>query len=82
MSRRALKHKSSLMSEAPKLDPREQHFRLPGNRQGFNIFLRYLSSNRNTGAERVVCYVHGATFPLAFSIAHRFDDGFSFAAPL
>jgi pimeloyl-ACP methyl ester carboxylesterase len=58
----------------PKLDPREQHFHIPGPRQGLSLFLRFLPAP-DTGFEprRAVLYVHGATFPSALSIAHRFD---------
>jgi pimeloyl-ACP methyl ester carboxylesterase len=61
-------------SVAPKLDPREQHFRIPGPGQRLSLFLRFLPA-ANTGFEprRAVLYVHGATFPSALSIAHRFD---------
>jgi pimeloyl-ACP methyl ester carboxylesterase len=59
---------------APQLDPREQHFRIRGPRQGLSLFLRFLPA-LDTGFEprRAVLYVHGATFPSALSIAHRFD---------
>lgn len=56
---------------APKLDPREQHFRISGP-CGRTLFLRELQSEA-AGNQRVVLYVHGATFPSALSIAHRFD---------
>jgi pimeloyl-ACP methyl ester carboxylesterase len=61
-------------STAAKLDPSEQHFRIPGPREGLSLFLRFLPA-ANTGFEprRAVLYVHGATFPSALSIAHRFD---------
>ena len=59
---------------APKLDPREQHFRIPGPRQGMSLFLRFLPAvNTAMRPRRAVLYVHGATFPSALSIAHRFD---------
>jgi pimeloyl-ACP methyl ester carboxylesterase len=58
-------------SVAP-LDPREQHFRIPGPIEGLSLFLRYLPS-ADRSATRSVLYVHGATFPSALSIAHRFD---------
>jgi len=74
---------------APKLDPREEHFRIPSPRRGLELFLRRLAANplperplpasplpalRPSGEERhVMLYVHGATFPSALSIAHRFD---------
>jgi pimeloyl-ACP methyl ester carboxylesterase len=58
----------------PKLDPREEHFEIPGPRQGLRLFLRRLAgSQRKHG--RAVLYVHGATFPSALSIAHRFSGG-------
>jgi pimeloyl-ACP methyl ester carboxylesterase len=61
-------------SSAPQLDSREQHFRIPGPRQGLSLFLGFLPT-ANTGfrPRRAVLYVHGATFPSALSIAHRFD---------
>ena len=61
-------------STAPKLDPREQHFRIPGPREGMSLFLRFLPAvNTAIRPRRAVLYVHGATFPSALSIAHRFD---------
>jgi pimeloyl-ACP methyl ester carboxylesterase len=58
-------------SIATKLDPREEHFRIPGPREGLLLFLRFLpAASRSRCA---VLYVHGATFPSALSIAHRFD---------
>jgi pimeloyl-ACP methyl ester carboxylesterase len=61
-------------STAPKLDPREQHFRIPGPREGMSLFLRFLPAvNTAMRPRRAVLYVHGATFPSALSIAHRFD---------
>jgi pimeloyl-ACP methyl ester carboxylesterase len=61
-------------STAPKLDPREQHFRIPGPREGSSLFLRYLPAAKTEFQPyRAVLYVHGATFPSALSIAHRFD---------
>ncbi len=60
--------------ELPKLDPREQHFRIPSHQAGLRLFLRYMPPNSDgVGAPRVVLYVHGGTFPSALSIAHRFD---------
>jgi pimeloyl-ACP methyl ester carboxylesterase len=56
---------------APKLDPREQHFRIPGPRPGLQLFLRRLEPVQ--GRAHPVLYVHGGTFPSALSIAHRFD---------
>jgi pimeloyl-ACP methyl ester carboxylesterase len=62
------------ISSAPKLDCGEQHFRIAGPREGLSLFLRFLPAVRNgTAPRRAVLYVHGATFPSALSIAHRFD---------
>jgi pimeloyl-ACP methyl ester carboxylesterase len=61
-------------STTTKLDPREQHFRIPGPREGLSLFLRFLPAPQSEGKpRRTVLYVHGATFPSALSIAHRFD---------
>ncbi len=61
-------------SAAPKLDPREQHFRIPGPCDGLSLFLRFLPAAESIfRPRRAVLYVHGATFPSALSIAHRFD---------
>lgn len=58
----------------PQLDPREQCFRIPGPGKGLSLFLRFLPSARSEFHPRQsVLYVHGATFPSALSIAHRFD---------
>ena len=67
-----VKEGSQKTAETPKLDPREQHFRIPCER-GLNLFLRYLESAAAPGHTRIVLYLHGATFPSALSIAHRFD---------
>src|SRR5690349_9994433 len=57
-----------------KLDAREEHFRIPGPRQGMWLFLRFLPAAKSEFPKRrAVLYVHGATFPSALSIAHRFD---------
>jgi pimeloyl-ACP methyl ester carboxylesterase len=64
---------NSVNGTAPKLDPREEHFAIPGPHADLSLFLRYLPSEQNHGgARRAVVYVHGATFPSALSIAHRF----------
>lgn len=63
----------SLPFAAPKLDPREEHFRIPSHHDGLSLFLRYLPSGGAAAGGRVVLYVHGGTFPSALSIAHRFD---------
>jgi pimeloyl-ACP methyl ester carboxylesterase len=70
-------------STAKLLDQREQHFRIPGPRQGMSLFLRFLPAVKPVfEPRRAILYVHGATFPSALSIAHRFDgkscDGRSF----
>jgi hypothetical protein len=61
----------------PKLDPREEHFLISGPHPHRKLFLRFLPAlNRDEATRRPVLYVHGATFPSALSIAHRFE-GFS-----
>lgn len=58
------------------LDSRERHFRIPSDRAGLSLFLRYLAATTPLGAgvsRKAVLYVHGGTFPSALSIAHRFD---------
>lgn len=59
------------MSDAPRLDPREEHHRIASGRDGLSIFLRRLAPDSRAG--RPVLYVHGATFPSALSVAYRFD---------
>jgi pimeloyl-ACP methyl ester carboxylesterase len=62
------------MPATTKLDPREEHFRIAGSREGLSLFLRFLpSASTALRPRRAVLYVHGATFPSALSIAHRFD---------
>ena len=62
------------MDDFPKLDPREQHFRIPGPHPALKLFLRRLpATDPRSPANAPVLYVHGATFPSALSIAHRFD---------
>ena len=57
-----------------KLDPRERHVRIPSHHAGLELFLRHLPPPQPAGSDApVVLYVHGATFPSAASIAHRFD---------
>jgi pimeloyl-ACP methyl ester carboxylesterase len=64
----------TVYSIATRLDPREEHFRIPGPREGLSLFLRYLpAATIESQRRRAVLYVHGATFPSALSIAHRFD---------
>src|SRR5262249_55761717 len=61
-------------SAARKLDPREEHFRIPGPRDKMSLFLRFLpAASSGFQPRRSVLYVHGATFPSALSIAHRFE---------
>jgi pimeloyl-ACP methyl ester carboxylesterase len=59
--------------DVPKLDPREEHFRIPSPRENLSLFLRFLPARAEPRERRAVLYVHGATFPSALSIAHRFD---------
>ena len=61
-------------SAPPKLDSHEEHFRIGGPRDGLSLFLRFMPAARSEfQPRRAVLYVHGATFPSALSIAHRFD---------
>jgi pimeloyl-ACP methyl ester carboxylesterase len=63
-----------LRPDARRLDPREEHFWMPGPRAGFDLFLRHLEPAKRVDQDvRPVLYVHGATFPSALSVAHRFD---------
>lgn len=61
----------TIMNTTLRLDPREEHFRVPSPHPGLSLFLRKLAPQ--TGGDRHVLYVHGGTFPSALSIAHRFD---------
>src|SRR5215471_14699662 len=64
----------AFMPAAPKLDPREQHFRIASHHEGVSLFLRHVPPEGEVAAAgRVVLYVHGGTFPSALSIAHCFD---------
>jgi pimeloyl-ACP methyl ester carboxylesterase len=59
---------------SPKLDPREEHFRISGPHDGLSLFLRFLPApGTRIQPRRAVLYIHGATFPSALSIAYRFD---------
>lgn len=63
-----------LRPSVTKLDPREAHYWIESPRPGLQLFLRHLPPARPlAGPPRPVIYVHGATFPSALSIAHRFD---------
>jgi pimeloyl-ACP methyl ester carboxylesterase len=55
------------------MDDREEHHRIDSPRPGLSLFLRRLRPASVHG--RPVLYVHGATFPSALSVAHRFQDG-------
>jgi pimeloyl-ACP methyl ester carboxylesterase len=56
---------------AARLDPKEELFHVPAGLGRLRLLLRAFPA---AGAARgVVLYVHGATFPSALSIAHRFD---------
>src|ERR1700742_756371 len=57
-----------------KLDENEEHFFIPAPAAESRLFLRLLRSRNLQGSgRRAVLYVHGATFPTALSVAHRFD---------
>ncbi len=65
---------SRSVRETLRLDPNEQHFRIPSHIAGLDLFLRHLApGTRASDPHKVVLYVHGGTFPSALSIAHRFD---------
>jgi pimeloyl-ACP methyl ester carboxylesterase len=55
------------------LDPREEQFRIPSPHAGLSLFLRRLPPPDAASQRGAVLYVHGATFPSALSIAHRFN---------
>ncbi|MBE7200675.1 MAG: alpha/beta fold hydrolase [Parafilimonas terrae] len=55
------------------MDDREEHHWTEDPRSGLPLFLRRLPPA--SGCGRSVLYVHGATFPSALSVAHRFPDG-------
>jgi pimeloyl-ACP methyl ester carboxylesterase len=55
------------------MDPREEHYRIASPHPGLTLFLRRLAPLSGHG--RPVLYVHGATFPSALSVAHRFANG-------
>jgi pimeloyl-ACP methyl ester carboxylesterase len=57
-----------------KLHSREEHFRIPGPHPKLKLFLRYLPAlHPIAGSRHPVLYVHGATFPSAVSVAHKFE---------
>lgn len=55
-----------------RLDPIEQPMWIPSHHPGLELFLRHLPP-KAARASGIVLYVHGATFPSACSVAHRFD---------
>jgi pimeloyl-ACP methyl ester carboxylesterase len=65
----------TIMNTTTKLDPREEHFRIPSPHSGLSLFLRHLPASAAVAQrqQRPVLYVHGGTFPSGLSIAHRFD---------
>jgi pimeloyl-ACP methyl ester carboxylesterase len=56
-----------------RLDAREDLSRVPSQHSGLSVFLRHLPPPDGVRSRGAVLYVHGATFPSALSIAHRFD---------
>lgn len=59
----------------PLLDPRERHVRIVDPGSGLTLFLRHLPpATAAPGRAPVALYVHGATFPSALSVAHRFGS--------
>ena len=57
-----------------KLDPREEHYFISSPHPGLRLFVRHLPVE--VWHDRFVppvLYVHGATFPSALSMAHRFE---------
>ena len=57
--------------QTDRLDPRERCYCIAGPHDGLKLFLRHLPAIGKAGPP--VLYIHGATFPSALSIAHRFD---------
>jgi hypothetical protein len=52
----------------PKLDPKEEHFRIASSVEGLTLFLRYLPpSSQQTDTPKIMLYVHGGSFPSALS---------------
>jgi len=64
---------TAVHANAQHLDPREQHYWIEGPHRGMRLFLRHLPPAQWYDDVKPVLYVHGATFPSALSIAHRFD---------
>ncbi len=61
------------MMPEKRLDARENHLRVPSHHGGLSMFLRHLPPPDGVTSRGDILYVHGATFPSALSIAHRFD---------
>jgi len=59
----------------------EHHAMIPSHHAGLRLFVDHQPARGREGGSRPVLYVHGATFPSALSIAHRFD-GYSWADDL
>jgi pimeloyl-ACP methyl ester carboxylesterase len=55
------------------MDPREEHYRIASPHTSLSLFMRRLAPDKTHA--RPVLYVHGATFPSALSVAHRFSEG-------
>jgi len=55
------------------LDARERLFTIANPDAPLQLFLRYLPPHVESQSNGIVLYVHGATFPSALSVAHRFD---------
>ena len=62
-----------LHAPLPKLDDREEHHWIASPHPGLQTFVRRLAPARTASPLKTVLYVHGATFPSALSVAHRFD---------
>lgn len=56
-----------------RLDARENHLRIDSHHNGLSLFLSHMPPPDGVRSRGVVLYVHGATFPSALSIAHRFE---------
>ena len=59
-------------SPLPLLASAEEHFLIPGPREGMRLFLRRLGAAGKSRGQSVL-YVHGATFPSALAVAHRIE---------
>ena len=62
------------MTSTVTLDPREEHYFISSSRPDLKLFVRRLPPRSQWQETALpVLYIHGATFPSALSIAHRFD---------